>query len=562
MTTRTANAPRVRVLRGERSPVQRAHAPAPEEKRNRIRVAAYCRVSTDHEDQETSFEAQQTHFTNLISGNPGWELVGIYADEESGTRAQKRENFMRMIADCEAGKIDMVLSKSISRWARNTLDSLKYIRKLKALEIPIFFTKESINTMDAGGEVLVTILASIAQQESASISQNVQIGVRYHYQEGKVCSGVHRLLGYNRTPDGSLVIVPEEAEIVQRIYRDYLDGYSPKHIARMLAEEGVDGNKTTSGGTVFERNWNDQGITYILKNEKYSGDLLLQKYYTVDFLTKKVAPNNGQLPQYFVENSHEPVIPREIFQQVQAEMARRRKHWQEFKYYHSNVLSSKVVCGNCGLPYRQVKTTWRCDSKMNKSRHPDVECRNDSIRDDRLRQIIVDAFNALPERRDELVRLEERLRWGGLDKADEVLTRMETAMDSLEEEIREAQEAGNTDAEENARKQLAEVREKWAAASELRAVYADKALHIRGLQDRVRAIAEGSEERPYRESPNGRCAKPDLFFRLTRPGYADGRVTECSDDDILRFIEKVEIGWQTVTVTFKAGISVELPREA
>ena len=261
-----------------------------------------------------------------------------------------------MIADCEAGKIDMVLSKSISRWARNTLDSLKYIRKLKALEIPIFFTKESINTMDAGGEVLVTILASIAQQESASISQNVQIGVRYHYQEGKVCSGVHRLLGYNRTPEGSLVIVPEEAEIVQRIFRDYLDGYSPKHIARMLAEEGVDGNKTTSGGTVFERNWNDQGITYILKNEKYSGDLLLQKYYTVDFLTKKVAPNNGQLPQYFVENSHEPVIPREIFQ-----------------------------------------------SKMNKSRHPDVECRNDSIRDDRLRQIIVDAFNALPERRDELV---------------------------------------------------------------------------------------------------------------------------------------------------------------
>ena len=174
----------------------------------------------------------------------------------------------------------------------------------------------------------------------------------------------------------------------------------------------------------------------------------------------------------------------------------------------------------------------------------------------------MDAFNALPERRDELVRLEERLRWGGLDKADEVLTRMETAMDSLEEEIREAQEAGNTDEEENARKQLAEVREKWAAASEQRAVYADKALHIRGLQDRVRAIAEGSEERPYRESPNGRCAKPDLFFRLTRPGYADGRVTECSDDDILRFVEKIEIGWQTVTVTFKAGISVELPREA
>ena len=152
-------------------------------------------------------------------------------------------------------------------------------------------------------------------------------------------------------------------------------------------------------------------------------------------------------------------------------------------------------------------------------------------------------------------------RWGGLDKADEVLTRMESAMDSLGEEIREAQEVGDTAAEEAARKQLAEVKEKWAAASEQRAVYADKALHIRGLQDRIRAITVGSEERPYRESPNGRCAKPDLFFRLTRPNYPDGKVTECTDDGILRFIDKVEIGWEKVTVTFKAGISVELPRE-
>ena len=166
MTTRTVNAPKVRVLRGERAPVQRMHTPAPEEKRSRIRVAAYCRVSTDHEDQETSFEAQQTHFSNLISGNPNWELVGIYADEESGTRAQKRENFMRMIGDCEAGKIDMVLSKSISRWARNTLDSLKYIRKLKAMEIPIFFTKENINTMDAGHDPRIHRAAGISLHQS------------------------------------------------------------------------------------------------------------------------------------------------------------------------------------------------------------------------------------------------------------------------------------------------------------------------------------------------------------------------------------------------------------
>ena len=556
-----ANPSRVRVLRSDRPLAQRSHAPMPDERHSKTRVAAYCRVSTDHEDQETSFEAQQTHFNNLIVSNPEWELVNIYADEESGTRAQKRENFMRMISDCEAGKIDMVLTKSISRWARNTLDSLKYIRKLKALEIPIFFTKEGINTMDAGGEVLVTILASIAQQESASISQNVQIGVRYHYQEGKVCSGVHRLLGYNRTPDGSLEIVPEEAEIVQRIYRDYLDGYSTKHIAQMLTAEGVDGSKVTNTGIVCERNWNYHGIKYILQNEKYSGDLLLQKYYTVDFLTKKVAPNYGQLPQYFVENNHEPVIPKEIFLQVQAEMARRTKHWQDFKYVHKNALSGKVICGDCGLPYRQIGNTWRCDSKKNKDRHPDVICNNESIRDETLRQAVVDAFNALPERKEELVRLEERLRWGGLEKADEMLGRIETEMDALEEEIRNAKEVKDTTAEQEAQESLNTLREHWAEVSEQRAVYADKALHIRNLRDRITAIVEGSPARPYRESPNGRCRDADLFFRLTRPDYPDGLVTECREDDVLRFIDTVLIGKEMVTVTFKAGISIELKRE-
>ena len=541
----------------------------------RIRVAAYCRVSTDHEDQETSFEAQQTHFNTLISNNPNWELVGIYADEESGTRALKRENFMRMIADCEAGAIDMVLTKSISRFARNTLDCLNYIRKLKALNIPIFFTKENINTMDAGGEVLITIMASIAQQESASISQNVQIGVRYHYQEGKVCSGVHRLLGYNRTPDGSLEIVPEEAAIVQRIFRDYLDGYSTKHIAERLKAEGVNGDKTTVGGTVFKRNWNYQGIEYLLQNEKFSGDLLLQKYYTVDFLTKKVAPNYGQLPQYYVENSHTPVIPKEIFQQAQAEMARRRRHWKDFKYVHRNPLSKKVICGKCGLPYRPVGATWRCDAKLNRARHPDVECDNASIRDETLRQAVVDAFNALPEKREELIRLEERVRWGGLDKADDLLTRLEAEMESLssagmgngfvvstgeqvstEEQVNTGSAPVNTEASA----QLEALRTAWATASEQRAVYADKLLHIRNLMDRIKAITEGSEPRPYRESPKGRCDKPDLFFRLTRPNYPQGAVTDYSDDDVIRFVEKVEIGEETVTVVFKAGVSVEMER--
>ena len=560
MTTGTANAPKVKILRGKQAPMRRTASQAAPVNSSRKRVAAYCRVSTDHEDQESSFEAQQTHFANLINGNPDWELVGIYADEESGVRANKRENFMRMIADCEAGKIDMVLSKSISRWARNTLDSLNYIRKLKALEIPVFFTKENINTMDAGGEVLTTILSSLAQQESASISQNVQIGVRYHYQEGKVCSGVYRLLGYDRTPEGGLKIVPEEAEIVQRIFRDYLDGYSTKHIAEMLKAEGIDGGKVTATGIKVERNWNYHTIEYILQNEKYSGDLLLQKYYTVDFLTKKVAPNNGQLPQYFVENNHDPVVPKEIFLRTQAELARRKKHWKELRYTHGNPLTSKVVCGDCGLPYRQVGPTWRCVTKLNKNRHPGISCENDSIRDETLRKAIVDALNALPEKRDELIRLEERLRWGGLDKADDLLNRIEAEMDDLEEEIKAAKEAADREAEETAQEELTAIRTQWAAASEQRAVYADKLHQIRCLQDRIKAMTEGSGERPWRESPNGRCDNADLFYRLTRPDYPDGRVTECRDDDILRLVEKVVLNCQTVTVTFKAGISIELER--
>ena len=558
MQVRTITAPQMR-SRPAAHPVRTINTPT---EPARIRVAAYCRVSTDHEDQETSFEAQQTHFNTLISNNPNWELVGIYADEESGTRALKRENFMRMIADCEAGAIDMVLTKSISRFARNTLDCLQYIRKLKGMNIPIFFTKENINTMDAGGEVLITIMASIAQQESASISQNVQIGVRYHYQEGKVCSGVHRLLGYNRTPDGSLEIVPEEAAIVQRIFRDYLDGYSTKHIAERLKAEGVNGDKTTVGGTVFKRNWNYQGIEYLLQNEKFSGDLLLQKYYTVDFPTKKVAPNYGQLPQYYVENSHTPVIPKEVFRQVQAEMARRRRHWRDFKYVHKSPLSNKAVCGKCGLPYRPVGPTWRCDAKLNKKRHPDIECDNDSIRDDTLRQAVVDAFNALPEKREELIRLEERVRWGGLDKADDLLTRLEAEMEAISTadtpvnngSTGETGEAGESEA------QLDALRTAWATASEQRAIYADKLLHIRNLMDRIAAMTTGSEPRPYRESPKGRCDNPDLFFRLTRPDYPQGAVTEYSDDDVIRFVDKVEIGEGKVTVVFKAGVSVELER--
>ena len=240
----------------------------------KLRVCAYCRVSSDSEEQESSYAAQIEHYTHYIHANPDWAFAGIFADEGlSGTSVHRREEFHRMIAACEAGKVDMVITKSISRFARNTLDCLNYIRKLKALRIPILFEKESINTMEAMGEVLITILASIAQQESKSISDNVRMGIEFGFQEGRGILNYSNFLGFTGTgTPGELAIVPGEAELIRRIFRAYLEGFSPYRIAARLEAEGA---VTARGGT----RWYNSTIVSILENEKYCGELLMQKYY-------------------------------------------------------------------------------------------------------------------------------------------------------------------------------------------------------------------------------------------------------------------------------------------
>ena len=311
----------------------------------KLRVAAYCRVSTDSEEQATSYEAQIEHYTNYIKSNPEWELAGIFADEGiTGTNTKKREEFNRMIEECMQGKIDMIITKSISRFARNTLDCLKYIRQLKEKNIPVYFEKENINTLDSKGEILLTIMASLAQQESQSLSQNVKLGIQYRYQQGKIHINHNRFLGYTKDKDVNLVIVPEEAEIVKRIYREYLEGSSMLQIARGLEADGI----LTGAGNP---RWHTSTINKILRNEKYIGDALLQKTYTVDFLSKKRVPNNGIVPQYYVENSHEPIIPREIFMQVQEQLVKRRwvhisKNGKKRNYSNNHPLSQMVFCGN------------------------------------------------------------------------------------------------------------------------------------------------------------------------------------------------------------------------
>lgn len=365
----------------------------------KLRVAAYCRVSTDSDEQATSYEAQVEHYTEYIKRNPDWEFAGIYADDGiSGTNTKNREEFNRLIKDCETGTIDMVITKSISRFARNTLDCLKYIRRLKEKNIPVFFEKESINTMDAKGEVLITIMASLAQQESQSLSQNVKLGLQFRYQNGQVQINHNRFLGYTKDENGNLVIDPEQAEVVKRIYREYLNGYSMDKIASGLESDGI----LTGAG---KKKWWTSTINKILRNEKYMGDALLQKTYTTDFLNKTRVKNNGIVPQYYVEDDHEAIIPKEIFMMVQEELARRRvvktsANGKKRSYSSNHCLSQKIICGECDEMYRRIhwyshgrKTVvWRCISRLEST---GIECHARTIHETDLQEIVVIALNQL-----------------------------------------------------------------------------------------------------------------------------------------------------------------------
>ena len=374
------------------------------EQRPKLKVAAYCRVSTDSEEQASSYEVQVAHYTQFIQKNPEWELAGIYADDGiTGTNTKKREEFNRMIQDCMDGNIDMIITKSISRFARNTLDCLKYIRELKEKNIPVFFEKENINTMDSKGEVLLTIMASLAQQESQSLSQNIKLGLQYRFQNGEVRVNHSRFLGYTKDEEGNLIIEPAEAEVVKRIYREYLEGASLLQIGRGLEADGI---LTGAGKT----KWRPETLKKILQNEKYIGDALLQKTYTVDFLNKKRVQNKGIVPQYYVENSHEPIIPRDLYMQVQEEMIRRANlhsgaNRKKRVYSSKYALSSIAYCSKCGEIYRRIawnnrgkhSTVWQCCTRVE---HGPEECDAPTIQESELQEAVARAINDLLGGRD------------------------------------------------------------------------------------------------------------------------------------------------------------------
>ncbi len=274
------------------------------------KVAAYCRVSTNHEEQESSLETQISYYEELIMEHDGWKLVKIYAERASGTKIKKRPEFMKMLKACKQGKIDLILTKSISRFGRNTLDTLITLYDLFNLGVKVYFEKEILNNYDKEMRTMMGIYAGFAQEESKSMSDNIKWGIRERMREGKVCLNCTRFLGYDKDENGRLVVVESEAVIVRKIFELYLNGFGVRKIKKYLEENGI---KTVTGKAV----WSTSTIDRILSNEKYVGDVLMQKSFTEDFLTGKRKKNEGELAMYFIENDHEAIVSREMFEHVQ-----------------------------------------------------------------------------------------------------------------------------------------------------------------------------------------------------------------------------------------------------
>ena len=417
-----------------------------------------------------------------------------------------------------------------SRFARNTLDCLKYIRQLKEKNIPVFFEKENINTMDSKGEVLLTIMASLAQQESESLSKNVKMGLQFRYQNGEVQVNHNRFMGYTKDENGHLVIEPEEAEIVKRIYLEYLQGASLKQIGDGLQEDGI----LTAAGKV---KWRPETVKKILSNEKYIGDALLQKTYTVDVLTKKRVKNNGIVPQYYVENSHAPIIPRDLYMQVQEEMLRRANlhsgaNRKKRVYSSKYALSSIVYCPKCGDIYRRIawnnrgkhSIVWRCVSRVE---HGPESCDAPTVGETELQEAVIKAINiALGGKDDMLVTLEQNI-------ASVLALEDEGSMESINAKLDELQKELLKRA--NAKKDYNDL--------------ADEIDHLRELKQN--AMADNAE----REGLKQRIGEMQEFL-----AEQVEQIEEYDESFVRRMVEKITVYEEKFMVEFKSGTSVDVER--
>ncbi len=502
-----------------------------ESEKKKLRVAAYARVSTDSDEQATSYDTQIDHYTNYIRRNPDWEFAGVFSDEGiSGTYTKKRAGFNKMIEEAMEGNIDYIITKSISRFARNTLDCLKYIRKLKENNIPVYFEKENINTMDAKGEVLLTIMASLAQQESQSLSQNVKLGFQYRFQQGQVQVNHNRFLGYTKDEDGKLVIVPEEAKIIKRIYREYLEGASLRDI-----KVGLEKDKIVNGAG--NKKWHVSNLNQILNNEKYMGDALLQKTYTVDFLNKKRVKNDGIAPQYYVENSHEAIIPKEIFMRVQEEMDRRANmvsgKGKRRIYSSKYALSSIVYCSKCGDIYRRIAwnnrgkkyTVWRCCTRVT---HGPEACEARTIKEEDLQEAVIEAINQLITENSELKEI-------------------------IKENIEKVITGDGSRQIEEIDKEMLVVQEELLKVANAKKDYTDIADRVEELRNEKEKILLDMAEEKNEQS---RLKELEEFL--------DNQELEIEsyDEELVRkLIDKIVIYEENLKVVFKSGLEVEIDKD-
>ena len=506
----------------------------------RQRVAAYCRVSTDSEEQLTSYTAQKAYYTQKIDENPDWELAGIYADKGiTGTSMKKRVEFKKMIAACKRGKIDLILTKSLSRFARNTVDSLEVVRMLRANGIGVIFEKENINTLTESSEFLLTLFSGFAQAESESISKNVIWGIQKSREAGNVPFQYQKLLGYRRGPDGQPEIVPEEAEVVKRIYRRYLDGCSLAQIKRELEADEV---PTASG----IQGWTYQVVRNILTNERYIGDALLQKTYTTDCISKTVKKNQGDRPMVYVERNHPAIVSKAMFYQVREEMARRaskRKVMQKTgkteqgKYSAKYALSELLVCGECGTPYKRCtwarngkkRIVWRCVSRLE---FGTKYCHDSpSMDEDGLHQAILEGINEFIQAGqglgDELLDLASIVQQGGNADGIDPLT-LRNRLDTLT-----AQQAELLD-------KVLEDMDNTELTDQLKAIAEEK----QAILGRLGAIQQDEEQRAGQEARLRELAE---WLKKQRSEF-----TEYDDTITRRYVERITVvDAETIRIRFK-----------
>jgi DNA invertase Pin-like site-specific DNA recombinase/uncharacterized protein YukE len=513
-----------------------------------LRVAAYCRVSTLLEQQEGSYEAQVDYYTEKINSNPNWKCAGIFADDgKSATQTKKRDDFNAMIEACMAGKVDLVLTKSVSRFARNTVDALQCIRKLKEKNVPVIFEKEGVNTMESGGELLITILSSQAQEESRNISENTRWGLTRRFENGIISVNHKKFLGYTKDDDGNLVIVLEEAVIVKRIFREYLEGKSILQITKGLQDDGI---KTVTG----LENWHPGTIDKMLSNEKFCGDACMQKTYTIDFLTKKKVKNQGYAPQYYIEDNHEAIIPKELFHQVQVEKARRaslnkaavtrkanKAKKEKSKYSSKYVLTELLTCGECGHSYRrqtwskygQKSAVWRCEDRLKQG--TSSKCNHSpTLKEEQLHDAIMKAINKVVENNGDFIGTfrENVIRVIGSYSTKGVTTEYDEQIDALQKQML-------TLIEDNARQ--------GAVSEEFDEAYRKLSEQINELkQAKIKLVRAQKQAENYAE----RVDELDKAIKSVNP-----EVREFDQELVKRLIYSIKVNkGMKITIQFHSGI--------